>query len=101
MSTISLEEAQRCPRCSMPGEETQVMPHPERPRIKVHIVFCRNERCKWHNTSWVIQENPDGTIPVRKAGQKEFVPMSPGAESMARAYLEQTEEDLKRKEVDK
>ena len=25
---------------------------------------CVNERCKWYDTQWYVQVNPDGTVPV-------------------------------------
>lgn len=34
-----------------------------RPGTNVVNVFCRNPLCTWCDTSWVVQINPDGSIP--------------------------------------
>jgi hypothetical protein len=64
----TLEEAKRCPKCEQPGEATgHVRPAPRKPGItrgaQLHQIMCRNSRCKWYNTAYYIQINPDGTIP--------------------------------------
>src|SRR5688572_16160166 len=66
MST-SYDEAICCPRCSLSGdhvtgEDRVVRSGPNR-GSKLLKVYCRNERCRWFNTSWAIQVRPDGTIP--------------------------------------
>lgn len=91
MATASWEEASKCPRCSLPGE--QVSRHPwmsGRRRGMIHILACRNERCRWFNTNWTVQVDEKGEIPIRNAGPKEYEAFSPFAESLARRTLEQT-----------
>lgn len=66
MSTLAptFEEAKRCPRCDKPGEDVSVRPAPNLPRgTKIHTIFCRTPFCRWQDTCWFVQENPDGTVP--------------------------------------
>lgn len=56
------EEASRCPRCDQAGE-AGVAQQSRKPGVKVIPVFCRNEHCRWFDTSWLVQINPDGSIP--------------------------------------
>lgn len=79
----TLEEATRCPKCQQPGE---VVSTKEAPRdhglpagTKYLTVYCRNTdtptfsssfsplspgaRCKWADTCWIVQVNPDGSVP--------------------------------------
>jgi len=57
-----LDDAKLCPRCKLPGEETAKIPTRKRGTYALHMM-CRNERCKWFNTGWLVQVNPDGTVP--------------------------------------
>jgi hypothetical protein len=88
------EKATRCPKCTLPGILTKT--HAGVGGAKVESWTCDNERCKWYTTGWIIQINPDGSIPERRPGPKQFEPLSPGMETAARDYLrsiEQEEED--------
>lgn len=65
MSQTTYEEASRCPRCGKPGEVMSKQPAPNMPKgTKVHLVYCRTKGCRWENTAWPIQVNPDGSVPV-------------------------------------
>lgn len=88
------EEAKRCPKCGNPGEETTTARGPH--GSTVHTFTCRTELCRWYNTGWVVQVNADGSIPLRGAGEKDFPDLTPGQEAMARAMIEQIEEEGKR-----
>jgi hypothetical protein len=69
--TPQYEEAKKCPRCGMPGEVTGRMPAPNTlPGTQLHTITCRNEGCRWYSTSWIIQVNPDGSIPPPQAHRK-------------------------------
>lgn len=63
------EEATRCPKCQQPGDVGKKVPAEASIRegirigTMIHTVFCRNDRCKWFNTCWMVQVNPDGTVP--------------------------------------
>jgi len=36
-----------------------------------------NERCSWYDTDWIVQLDPDGTVPVRDTAQpKSFPPFT-------------------------
>jgi hypothetical protein len=64
----SYEDAQQCPMCKVPGEVTNKTSARqftlEVPKgSQYHTIFCRNDRCKWYDSSWVVLVYPDGTIP--------------------------------------
>lgn len=65
MSSPSYEDASRCPRCDIPGDHTSSTPakNSRGKPVSIHMFYCRNENCRWFNTSWIVQVNPDGTIP--------------------------------------
>ena len=68
MANEGYQEATRCPECKEPGNVRVKRPAPPQaglPRgTTVHVVYCENKRCEWFNTSWLVQVNPDGSIPV-------------------------------------
>jgi hypothetical protein len=33
------------------------------PGTKVHIFKCMTELCPWNDENWLVQVNPDGTVP--------------------------------------
>src|ERR1041385_3963991 len=95
----TLEEAARCPRCQEPGKLSSSHVG-NRQGTTVRVYHCQNERCRWYgDAGWVVQINEDGTIPERTAGPKQFEKLTPGQEAMARAVLEQNEQDLKKGEL--
>jgi hypothetical protein len=61
MATI--EEAQKCPRCSHNGELGAAMSHPEKRGHQVLTATCRNSLCPWADTGWTIMILPDGSVP--------------------------------------
>jgi hypothetical protein len=66
------EETKLCPKCGEPGEltsQTPALSRALRPGTTAHIFYCRNEQCKWFDTWWIVQVNPDGTIPPPNYGQ--------------------------------
>jgi hypothetical protein len=69
MSDTSFEEAKRCPGCSEAGKEVQVQRPRDLPRgTQVHVFSCENTRCERVDERWLVQTNPDGSIP--QPGQK-------------------------------
>lgn len=89
------EEATRCPRCENSGKEVSVNSpgnkitgKPDSRAGKVFTIRCETELCRWFNTTWIVQVRPDGTIPRRTAGEKQFKPMSDSVERIAEAELE-------------
>jgi hypothetical protein len=83
--TTTFEEAKLCPKCGLPGEEGN--PTPARngrgQPVKVFLIWCRNEACKWFNTNWVVQINPDGTVPTAfsQVGDKQYPRLSQESQS--------------------
>jgi hypothetical protein len=65
MTETTLEEAKRCPKCDEPGEHTNTkLGNKNQTRGAKNYEFtCRNERCKWLDTPYYVQVNPDGSIP--------------------------------------
>ncbi|SRR6266498_3320825 len=64
MPDSTYEAACRCPKCKLPGEVVSKVPAKgsTRPGSTLHTVFCRNDKCVWHNTTWLVQVHPDGTV---------------------------------------
>jgi hypothetical protein len=65
-ATTTWEEASECPKCKQPGEDRTKFPAGGNlPRgTMVHNVYCMNPRCEWYNTPWMVQTNPDGSVPA-------------------------------------
>lgn len=60
----TFEDLKHCPKCDQPGEETKSIPAPGAPRgTTLKTIYCRNDLCKWFNTMWLVQVNPDGSVP--------------------------------------
>lgn len=75
MATTDWETASRCPKCDTPGTEVKQVPIPYRVGAIGHIMICpNNERCRWgeEKIRWIVQVNPNGTIPVQEPGPKQY-----------------------------
>lgn len=59
------EQATRCPKCKNPGQVIKKeQAGPELPYgTQRHVVQCRTEVCVWFATDWIVQVNPDGSVP--------------------------------------
>lgn len=81
MTSVSYDEASRCPKCGNSGELKQQRPGPD--RSEIHILTCQNKVCRWYQTDWVVQRLEDGTVPVRETTEKTFPKMHlpPGVKS--------------------
>lgn len=90
------EEARRCPMCDLAGDETAQRRLP-RGMGRLVTLMCRNARCKWFDTPWTVQVNPDGTIPIREAaGEKKFPALDAAfAERVASALAAEAEAQTK------
>jgi hypothetical protein len=88
----TFEEAKRCPKCELPGEDksTTAAKNSEGKPVKVHMIFCRNSECPWFDTSWIVQVNPDGSIPeaYSQLGPKQFPKVSGEMETKIRESIE-------------
>ena len=64
MEHPTFEAAKICPKCNRPGEVRKVAPAKNmKPGTQIHFVYCVTELCKWYNTPWTVQTNPDGSVP--------------------------------------
>jgi len=92
----TFEDHKRCPRCKEPGEDSGSVAAPNAPKgTKLHTIYCRNERCKWFNTPWLVQVNPDGSVPKpvdHKKRPKMYVGFE-GHDQMANQIREAMEAD--------
>lgn len=61
MTDTTYDEARRCPRCNELGSDEGSKSGPRGSRM--HTIRCRNERCRWYNTTYIVQVNRDGSIP--------------------------------------
>jgi hypothetical protein len=85
------EEACRCPKCQVPGKDNRIVATLRGVRnvpngAKVHEVKCVNERCEWYDTPWMVQQNPDGSVPPKtdhSGHEKHYVGFE-GHDQMAR-----------------
>lgn len=66
MSTTTFEEAKQCPMCAQPGEDTTSTSAPGIRGARIHHIYCRNEKCTWYNTPWMVQVNADGSVPPKR-----------------------------------
>lgn len=79
MADTTYEDAKRCPKCEEPGLKTGDKPagRNARPGTSVHTFECRNARCKWFNEFWVVQVNPDGSVPPPNTHRAKSFPALP------------------------
>lgn len=101
MATVTFEEAKRCPKCDNPGElmSTRNVRDNEGRPAKVHILRCQNNRCRWFETDWVVQQLEDGTVPVREGMEQKTFPKMPGMtqEKAAEQIKEISDEERKKR----
>lgn len=98
MPLTPFEEARACPKCNLTGEQTaERFLKVGRQQIlagvtlgaKIITFTCRNKRCKWLDTNWEVQVNPDGTIPDPKAPRESrFHPLDPALGARVNSSLE-------------
>jgi hypothetical protein len=74
VSDTTFEQARRCPEssCKQPGKSAKESPLPQ--GGKIHTFECVNERCPRHGERWLVQTNPDGSIPQPHAGGPKTFP---------------------------
>lgn len=91
MADTTYEEAARCPRCEQPGQEVAAGTHQMKGGSELRTIYCRNPRCSWCDTPWVVQVNPDGTVPPPTVDRQKSFQKLPDRtdavqESMQRLY---------------
>lgn len=85
MTDTTFDEARRCPRCEelgLLGKSTG-----RRDGSRIHTVTCKNDRCKWYDTSWVVQVMADGSVAKPEKHDK-FFPAIPDRTAEVQAALD-------------
>lgn len=80
MSDETFEDRTMCPKCQLPGEVTLATVH--RDKAKTYSVTCRNERCRWFGINWLVDVNPDGSVPPVRPHKKAYPKMPDITERM-------------------
>lgn len=92
MAATSFEEAKICPKCNKPGEDRKTVVAPGLPRgTTVHTIYCVSVLCPWYETCWMVQVNPDGSIPPPQdhtRTEKVYVGFE-GHDEMAKALVDE------------
>jgi len=64
LGRTTFEQAKLCPICGQPGEDRRSLKAPGlSPGTTVHTIYCVTKLCEWFNTPWMVQVNPDGSVP--------------------------------------
>jgi phage FluMu protein Com len=96
VAETTYEEAKRCPKCREPGRDTGVTRRGPRGSV-IHTIECANPRCKWFNTAYIIQTNPDGTIPPPTTDRdKSFRPLPPRSDAAVDEQMQRMLRDQQR-----
>jgi|SRR5882762_5721136 len=104
MALTTFEEAKRCPKCKVAGKLADQ--RPQGSGITVHTFECENSRCERSGERWIVQTNPDGSIPQHTQGPKTFPKLDHYAMSAQRARdelaildIQSTHPNLTRQEI--
>lgn len=81
MADTTFEQARRCPICEFPGRDESFRPGPR--NSKLHVIRCMNERCRWYNTTYIVQVNFDGTVSEPATDRQKFFPKIPERDNAA------------------
>jgi hypothetical protein len=98
--TTTVDEAKRCPKCQHPGKQvaSRYTVNAKRARVSVLTFECETEVCPWFETTWIVQVNPDGTVPVNAPGPKSFPDVSPDTISRGAVLLDSIKQEEARGE---
>lgn len=92
----TFEEASHCPKCGEPGKPASVK-QLDHGKGKIHYFVCENQRCRWYrHGTWAVQRRPDGSVPERSPGEKQFNPLTLGERMAAQKVLDAIKEEEKR-----
>ena len=95
MTDTTLEEARRCPKCEVPGQEAgdrRVTGRDVTRGARLRTYICMNSRCKWYQqVCRIVQINPDGSIPQPGKREKSF----PAVPDLTRQVNESIERQLR------
>lgn len=75
MSDTTFDEARRCPRCEELGNTESSRPGPQ--GSKINVIRCLNNRCRWYDTTYIVQVNADGSIPKPTTNRHKDFPELP------------------------
>jgi hypothetical protein len=92
MAETTLEEASRCPKCGTPGRLDKTDRNHPRPGSSTYTYVCENELCLARGRGWIVQVNADGSIPIRKPGQKQFPALDEYQQALARRNIEDVQQ---------
>jgi hypothetical protein len=73
MDQATFADRQKCPKCQIPGESILATVH--RDRAKTYSITCHNDRCSWFQINWLVDVNPDGSLPVVRPHKKAYPKM--------------------------
>lgn len=73
LSEETFEDRTICPKCQKPGAIALVQTH--RDRAKTYSVTCMTELCRWYQVNWLVDVNPDGSVPPVRPHQKAYKPI--------------------------
>jgi hypothetical protein len=94
VSDTTFEEAKRHHVCGEAGQEVKTQ-RGDKPGVVVHVFECKNERCADYEGRWMVQTNPDGSIPTPgNRGPKAFASLPGNSTNLAqnaRDYLRMIE----------
>lgn len=93
MPETTFEEAKRCPICEQPGAIAGAKPGPHGSQL--HTIVCKNNRCRWYDTAYVVQVNADGTVPPPNTNRiKNFPKLPDRTEEVQASMLRLYEQSL-------
>ncbi len=81
----TLEDAQRCYKCSQQGTKVKESPGPR--GGKVYVFHCQNPVCPVFESGWLVQVKSDGTIPERERGPRQFEPLTNTDKRIAEKFI--------------
>ena len=94
MST-TWDEASKCPR---DGAYTGIVKTRKTIPGQGQLVElqCPEDHCPFHETGWIVQVRPDGTIPDKAEVREKQFPKTSSSETRRRAALDLLEEQVQR-----
>lgn len=89
----TFDAARRCPKCEELGHLTESKSIAR--GNKLHTVICRNERCRWFNTAYVVETNEKGEVAPPRTRMNKTYPVIPDLTERVRAQLDrQVQQEL-------
>lgn len=89
----SFEARTMCPKCKLVGEVTLAQVH--RDKAKTYSITCRNALCRWDGINWLVDVNPDGSVPIVRPHKKAYPRMPDLTDRIREAADEQIARSMK------